>query len=266
MLPAPNAAPAVDQVVDRLEEATRTLVEEYKDKSSAIHRFDREPSAGIACELSQRGVIPDVVTDQTSAHEALMYVPTGLSVAAADELRKTNPAEYKTRAMDSMAQHVRAMLDFQRKGSEVFDYGNNLRQQAYDHGVTDAFEFPGFVPAYIRPLFCEWKGPFRWVALSGDPEDIYRTDEAVLELFPGDEHLKRWLTMARAKVPFQGLPSRICWLGFGERAKAGLKFNQMVADGILKAPIVIGRDHLDCGSVAAPTARLNHEGWFGCHL
>jgi urocanate hydratase len=144
------------------------------------------------------------------------------------------------------------MLAFQKMGAEVFDYGNNLRQQAYDYGVTDAFEFPGFVPAYIRPLFCEGKGPFRWVALSGDPEDIYRTDEAVAALFPQDDHLQRWLKLARAKVPFQGLPARICWLGYGERLQAGLKFNQMVADGTLKAPIVIGRDHLDCGSVASP--------------
>ena len=181
-----------------------------------------------------------------------MYVPTGLSVAAADELRMSNPEEYKRRAMDSMAQHVRAMLEFQRKGAEVFDYGNNLRQQAFNHGVTEAFEFPGFVPAYIRPLFCEGKGPFRWVALSGDPEDIYHTDEAVSALFPSDDHLQRWLKLARQKVPFQGLPARICWLGYGERLKAGLKFNEMVANGTLKAPIVIGRDHLDCGSVASP--------------
>jgi len=199
-----------------------------------------------------RGVTPDVVTDQTSAHEALMYVPSGLTVEAADQLRTSDPAMYKRMAMDSMAKHVRAMLDFQRKGAEVFDYGNNIRQQAFNHGVTDAFEFPGFVPAYIRPLFCEGKGPFRWVALSGDKEDIYRTDEAVMELFPDDAHLHRWLKMAREKVPFQGLPARICWLGYGERAKAGLKFNQMVASGELKAPIVIGRDHLDCGSVASP--------------
>jgi urocanate hydratase len=154
--------------------------------------------------------------------------------------------------MQSMARHVQAMLEFQRRGAEVFDYGNNLRQRAFDAGVEDAFEFPGFVPAYIRPLFCEGKGPFRWVALSGDPEDIYRTDEAVLELFPHDEHLRRWLKLARDKVPFQGLPARICWLGYGERAQAGLKFNQLVADGVVKAPIVIGRDHLDAGSVASP--------------
>jgi len=154
--------------------------------------------------------------------------------------------------MDSMARHVEAMLAFQQRGAETFDYGNNLRQRAYDAGVKEAFNFPGFVPAYIRPLFCEGKGPFRWVALSGDPEDIYRTDEAIMELFPEDEHLHRWLRMAREKVPFQGLPARICWLGYGERDQAGLKFNEMVADGRLKAPIVIGRDHLDAGSVASP--------------
>jgi urocanate hydratase len=202
--------------------------------------------------LVVRGVTPDVVTDQTPAHEALMYVPSKLSVADADALRKSDPTGYRRLAMDSMAAHVQAMLAFQRRGAEVFDYGNNLRQQAFNNGVTDAFEFPGFVPAYIRPLFCEGKGPFRWVALSGDPEDIFRTDEAVMQLFPEDQHLHRWLSMAREHVPFQGLPARICWLGYGERAKAGLKFNELVAQGILKAPIVIGRDHLDAGSVASP--------------
>jgi urocanate hydratase len=241
----------VDEVVEDLEEAM-TLVEEYRDKEKPHSIGLIGNAADVYQELAMRGVIPDVVTDQTSAHEALMYVPSGLSVAAADELRRSNPEEYKKRALASMARHVKAMLEFQRKGAEVFDYGNNIRQQAYNYGVTDAFEFPGFVPAYIRPLFCEGKGPFRWVALSGDPEDIYKTDEAVMELFPEDEHLRRWLTMARQKVPFQGLPARICWLGYGERAKAGLKFNEMVANGTLKAPIVIGRDHLDCGSVASP--------------
>jgi urocanate hydratase len=241
----------VDQVVDSLEEAM-TLVEEYKDQEKPQSIGLIGNAADITQELAMRGVIPDVVTDQTSAHEALMYIPSGLSVAAADKLRKSNPEEYKKRAMASMAQHVRAMLAFQKQGAEVFDYGNNLRQQAYNHGVTDAFEFPGFVPAYIRPLFCEGKGPFRWVALSGDPQDIYRTDEAVAALFPEDVHLQRWLKLAREKVPFQGLPARICWLGYGERLKAGLKFNDMVANGTLKAPIVIGRDHLDCGSVASP--------------
>ena len=241
----------LDQVVENLEEAM-TIVEEFKDQQKPHSIGLIGNAADIYQELAMRGVHPDVVTDQTSAHEALMYIPTGLSVAAADELRKSNPGEYKQRAMASMAQHVRAMLEFQRTGSEVFDYGNNLRQQAYNHGVTDAFEFPGFVPAYIRPLFCEGKGPFRWVALSGDPEDIYKTDAAILDLFPTDDHLRRWMLLAREKVPFQGLPARICWLGYGERLKAGLKFNEMVAAGILKAPIVIGRDHLDCGSVASP--------------
>ena len=241
----------VDTVVDTLEEAM-TLIEEHKAAGKPISVGLIGNAADIYRELIVRRVTPDVVTDQTPAHEALMYVPTGLSVAAADELRKSNPTVYRQRAMDSMAEHVRAMLEFQRRGAEVFDYGNNLRQQAFNHGVSDAFEFPGFVPAYIRPLFCEGKGPFRWVALSGDPEDIYRTDEAVLQLFPEDAHLRRWLTMARERIPFQGLPARICWLGYGERAKAGLRFNEMVAQGIVKAPIVIGRDHLDAGSVASP--------------
>ena len=241
----------VDTVVDNLEEAM-TLVEENKAAGKAISVGLIGNASDVYSELYQRGVVPDVVTDQTSAHEALMYVPSELSVAAANELRKSNPEQYKKLAMASMAKHVQAMLGFQRKGAEVFDYGNNIRQQAYDHGVTDAFDFPGFVPAYIRPLFCEGKGPFRWVALSGDPEDIYRTDEAVMELFPDDAHLHRWLKMAKEKVPFQGLPARICWLGYGERLKAGLKFNELVAKGIVKAPIVIGRDHLDSGSVASP--------------
>jgi len=182
----------------------------------------------------------------------MSYIPAGLSLREADQLRSGDPREYERRSLDSMSAQIRAMLEFQRKGAEVFDYGNNLRQRAFDNGVKDAFNFPGFVPAYIRPLFCEGKGPFRWVALSGDPEDIYRTDEAIIELFPRDEHLKRWLTMARERVHFQGLPSRICWLGYGERAQAGLVFNEMVASGNLKAPIVIGRDHLDAGSVASP--------------
>jgi len=241
----------VDMVVDTLEEAM-TLVEEAVEQQIPKSIGLIGNAADIYSELVTRGVTPDVVTDQTSAHEALMYVPSGLSVAAADELRVSDPKRYKDMAMASMAKHVEAMLAFQHAGAEVFDYGNNIRQQAYNYGVTDAFEFPGFVPAYIRPLFCEGKGPFRWVALSGEKEDIYRTDEAIMELFPEDEHLHRWLKMAKEKVPFQGLPSRICWLGYGERAKAGLKFNEMVANGTLKAPIVIGRDHLDSGSVASP--------------
>jgi urocanate hydratase len=241
----------VDTVVKELEEAM-TLVEEAVKAETPLSIGLIGNAADVYSELVIRGVIPDVVTDQTSAHEALMYVPTGLSMAAADDLRISNPNEYRKRAMVSMAKHVEAMLEFQRQGAEVFDYGNNIRQQAYNHGVLDAFEFPGFVPAYIRPLFCEGKGPFRWVALSGDPEDIYRTDEVVMELFPDDEHLHRWLRLARERVPFQGLPSRICWLGYGQRMQAGLAFNNLVADGTVKAPIVIGRDHLDAGSVASP--------------
>ncbi len=241
----------VDSVVDTLEEAM-TLVEENKAAGKPISIGLIGNAADVYRELVVRGVTPDVVTDQTPAHEALMYVPSGLSVAEANSLRGADPDAYKERAMASMASHVEAMLAFQRKGAEVFDYGNNLRQQAYNHGVTDAFEFPGFVPAYIRPLFCEGKGPFRWVALSGDPEDIYKTDEAVMQLFPTDQHLHRWLRLARERVPFQGLPARICWLGYGERAQAGLRFNELVASGAVKAPIVIGRDHLDSGSVASP--------------
>ena len=241
----------VDMVVDSLEEAM-TLVEEAVEDGIPKSIGLIGNAADVYPELVLREVIPDVVTDQTPAHDVLSYVPTGLGVAEAEFLRESNPAEYEKRSMESMARHVEAMLVFQKKGAEVFDYGNNLRQRAYDYGVKDAFEFPGFVPAYIRPLFCEGKGPFRWVALSGDPEDIYRTDEVVKELFPEDEHLHRWLRMAKEKVPFQGLPSRICWLGYGERVRAGLAFNQLVADGIVKAPIVIGRDHLDAGSVASP--------------
>ncbi|RPJ25994.1 MAG: urocanate hydratase [Chloroflexi bacterium] len=241
----------VDTVVDTLEEAM-TLVEEAREQQIPRSIGLIGNATDVFSELVGRGVIPDVVTDQTSAHEALMYIPSGLSVTAAGELRTSDPERYKRMAMDSMSKHVRAMLDFQRAGAEVFDYGNNLRQQAYNNGTSEAFEFPGFVPAYIRPLFCEGKGPFRWVALSGEKEDIYATDRAILELFPDDDHLRRWLTMAREKVPFQGLPARICWLGYGERLKAGLKFNELVASGKVKAPIVIGRDHLDSGSVASP--------------
>ncbi len=241
----------VDFVVDDLEEAM-TLAEEALENELPRSIGLIGNAAEIYPELVIRGVTPDVVTDQTPAHDVLMYVPGGLSVAEAEALRQADPQAYRVRAMESMARHVEAMLEFQHRGAEVFDYGNNLRQRAFDYGVKDAFDFPGFVPAYIRPLFCEGKGPFRWVALSGDPEDIYRTDQAVMELFPHDEHLHRWLRMAREKVPFQGLPARICWLGYGERAQAGLKFNEMVASGALKAPIVIGRDHLDSGSVASP--------------
>ena len=241
----------VDAVFDSLEEAM-TLVEESLDAKTPKSIGLIGNAADIFPELVIRGVIPDVVTDQTPAHDLLSYVPGGLSLAEADDLRQRDPAAYKALSQASMAKHVEAMLAFQKAGAEVFDYGNNLRQRAYDHGVKHAFDFPGFVPAYIRPLFCEGKGPFRWVALSGDPEDIYATDEAIKALFPEDEHLIRWLDMAREKVPFQGLPSRICWLGYGERAQAGLAFNNLVAEGIVSAPIVIGRDHLDSGSVASP--------------
>jgi urocanate hydratase len=241
----------VDVVVDTLEEAM-TLVEEALDQQQPKSVALIGNAADIYPELVLRGVTPDVVTDQTPAHDVAMYIPSGLSVAQAEELRENDPADYERRSIQSMANHVQAMLAFQQRGAEVFDYGNNLRQRAYDGGVKNAFDFPGFVPAYIRPLFCLGKGPFRWVALSGDPEDIYRTDQAVMELFPEDESLHRWLRLAREKVPFQGLPARICWLGYGERVKAGLKFNEMVARGELKAPIVIGRDHLDSGSVASP--------------
>ena len=226
----------------------------------AARREGRALSVGLAgnCaevlpELVRRGVVPDVLTDQTSAHDPLNgYVPAGLDVAAAAALRASDPATYVRRAMESMAVHVRAMLDLMRKGAVTFDYGNNLRTQALDAGVTDAFDFPGFVPAYVRPLFCEGKGPFRWVTLSGDPKDLARTDDLVLELFPDDEHLRRWIRLARERVAFQGLPARICWLGQGERARFGLALNDLVAKGAITAPVVIGRDHLDTGSVASP--------------
>jgi urocanate hydratase len=241
----------VDTVVDDLEEAM-TLVEEAREGGKPLSVGLIGNAADIYPELVLRGVTPDVVTDQTPAHDVLMYIPHGLSPKEAEKLRASDPAEYERRSTKSMARHVEAMLAFQQHGAEVFDYGNNLRQRAYDAGVSEAFEFPGFVPAYIRPLFCQGKGPFRWVALSGDPEDIYRTDEAVKALFPEAQDLHRWLRMAREKVRFQGLPARICWLGYGERAKAGLRFNEMVARGEVSAPIVIGRDHLDAGSVASP--------------
>jgi urocanate hydratase len=209
--------------------------------------------ADVLPELVRRGVVPDVVTDQTSAHDELNgYVPAGLSLAEAAALRESDPAAYVTRSMASMAAHCEAMVELMRRGAVTFDYGNNLRGQARDAGYADAFAFPGFVPAYVRPLFCEGKGPFRWCALSGDPADIHRTDELVLELFPDDAHLRRWIEMARERIAFQGLPARICWLGQGERARFGVALNDLVASGELSAPIVIGRDHLDTGSVASP--------------
>lgn len=210
-------------------------------------------AADLLPEILARGVVPDVVTDQTSAHDELNgYVPGGMSYGEALSLRETNPDRYSELAFRSMVRHVEAMNGFLDRGAIVFDYGNNLRGQAQTGGLKEAFRFPGFVPAYIRPMFCEGKGPFRWVALSGDPQDIYRTDEMILDLFPEDESLHRWIKKAQEKVTFQGLPSRICWLGYGERAKAGLAFNELVRSGEVTAPIVIGRDHLDAGSVASP--------------
>ena len=242
----------VDRVTDELEEAM-TWVEEALEHGQPLSVCLVANASAVLPELLERGVIPDIVTDQTSAHDVMFgYIPVGLSVADANALRETDPEAYRQRALDSMSRHVETLLAWQKRGAIVFDYGNNLRQRAYDHGVKDAFNYPGFVPAYIRPLFCEGKGPFRWVALSGDPQDIYKTDEAMKSLFPHDDHLQRWLELAREKIEFQGLPARICWLGYGERMQAGLKFNQMVASGELSAPIVIGRDHLDSGSVASP--------------
>jgi len=242
----------LDRMTSDLDEAL-ALTLEAKEKGRPLSVGLLGNAAEVHAKIALAGVVPDVVTDQTSAHDALNgYIPAGLSLDEAAELRARDPEEYVRRAMESMAVQVRTMLDFRRKGAVVFDYGNNIRAQAQKAGVEDAFAFPGFVPAFIRPMFCEGKGPFRWVALSGDPADIYRTDEALIKLFPENESLARWLRLARERVHFQGLPARICWLGYGERDKAGLAFNDLVARGEVKAPIVIGRDHLDAGSVASP--------------
>jgi urocanate hydratase len=241
-----------DRMTDSLDEALLWAYE-AKEKGESLSIGLVGNAAEVHHELLKRGVKIDIVTDQTSAHDPLNgYIPAEMSLEEAAELRKSNPDEYVRRSKQSMAKHVEAMLEFQKRGAIVFDYGNNIRQVAKDEGVKDAFAFPGFVPAYIRPLFCEGKGPFRWAALSGDPEDIYRTDELIKELFPENEALIRWIDMAQKKVAFQGLPARICWLGYGERVKMGLAINELVRKGELKAPIVIGRDHLDCGSVASP--------------
>ncbi|WP_144551926.1 urocanate hydratase [Bacillus mycoides] len=241
-----------DVKTDSLDEAIR-LAKEAKQAGKALSIGLLGNAAEILPEMIARSFIPDVLTDQTSAHDPLNgYTPSGLSFEEAAELRQSNPEEYVKRSKASMATHVKAMLEMMKKGAVTFDYGNNIRQVAKDEGVEDAFDFPGFVPAYIRPQFCEGKGPFRWVALSGDPEDIYKTDQAILREFADNEHLCNWIRMAQDKIQFQGLPSRICWLGYGERARFGKILNDMVASGELKAPIVIGRDHLDSGSVASP--------------
>jgi urocanate hydratase len=239
------AAVDLDDALRRVEEARR----ERRPLSVGLVGN----AATVYAELARRGVAPDLVTDQTSAHDPLHgYVPADVPLEDAPALRRRDPEGYVRRAKASMAVHVEAMLAMRRAGSHVFDYGNNLRAGASEAGVADAFSYPGFVPAYIRPMFCEGKGPFRWVALSGDPADVARTDRAVAELFPENAGLRRWLDLAGRKVRFQGLPARICWLGYGERERAGLAFNDLVRSGELKAPIVIGRDHLDCGSVASP--------------
>jgi len=242
----------LDRATAKLDEAV-AWAEEARQAKSSVSIGVVGNAAEVYAELLRRGFEPDVVTDQTSAHDPLRgYIPAPLTVDEAADLRARDPQEYLEMVKHSVREHVGAMLGFQRKGIETFDYGNNLRGLALEAGVANAFDIPGFVPAYIRPLFCEGKGPFRWVALSGDADDIYRTDRAVMDTLPDNEHLHRWLRLARDRVQFQGLPARICWLGYGERAKVGLRFNEMVKSGELAAPIVIGRDHLDAGSVASP--------------
>jgi len=242
----------IDEIEHNIDAAIDRALQ-YKKEGKAL-------SIGVVCNavellqrLIDRNIIPDTLTDQTSAHDPLIgYFPEGLNISEANTLRKSNPEKYVELSYATMAKHVRQMLELQRRGAITFDYGNNLRGRALEAGVKDAFDFPGFVPAYIRPLFCEGKGPFRWAALSGDPQDIYETDKLILELFPENKSLKQWITMAQERIAFQGLPARICWLGQGERERAGVAFNKLVADGKVKAPIVIGRDHLDTGSVASP--------------
>jgi urocanate hydratase len=250
----------LDVVVDDLEEAMTMVAQAVRDEQpKSIGLIGN--AADVFPELVVRGVTPDIVTDQTCAHDPLMYVPNNMTLEEAEALRKRDSVEYQQRSMQAMAEHCEAMVEMQNRGAIVFDYGNNLRQMAFSAGFEGAraggdpeaeWVYPGFVPAYIRPLFCEGQGPFRWVALSGDPQDIYETDQIIMDLFPEKEHLVRWIKMAQERVAFQGLPSRICWLGYGERDKAGLAFNDAVATGRISAPIVIGRDHLDCGSVASP--------------
>ena len=242
----------LDVITDNIDEALEKVLN-AKAKSEALSVGLIGNAGEVLPQILSKNIIPDVLTDQTSAHDTLNgYVPMGLSFEDALQLRKDNPNEYIRRAKETITVHVKAMLEFQKKGAIAFDYGNNIRGEAKDNGVENAFDIPGFVPEFIRPLFCDGKGPFRWAALSGDPEDIYATDQAVKETFPEDTALVNWINMAQKKVHFQGLPSRICWLGYGDRAKMGKIFNDLVASGKVKAPIVIGRDHLDCGSVASP--------------
>lgn len=241
-----------DRMTDDMSEALAWTMDAAR-KKEAVSVGLVGNCAEVLPRMVVQGIVPDIVTDQTSAHDPLNgYVPAGLSLLEADSLRISDPEEYLRRSMQSMREHCEAMVEMMKKGSYATDYGNNLRTQALDAGFKDAFSFPGFVPAYIRPLFCEGKGPFRWVALSGDPNDIYRTDDLALEMFPDDEHLVRWITMARERIQFQGLPARICWLGQGARARFGTAMNELVSSGEISAPIVIGRDHLDTGSVASP--------------
>ncbi len=241
-----------DFLVTTLDEALRILKNAVRKKENVSVGLVGN-CADIIPELAERGVVPDILTDQTSAHDPLNgYVPNGMTLEAALELRQHDPKAYQERSLDAMAKHVEGMLRLQKMGAVTFDYGNNIRTFAFQHGVKNAYDFPGFVPAYIRPLFCEGRGPFRWAALSGEPSDIAVTDALVLELFPENRSLRRWIELARKRIKFQGLPARICWLGYGERARFGLAINELVKKGTLKAPIVMGRDHLDCGSVASP--------------
>lgn len=241
-----------DFMVTTLDEALRILKNAIRKKENVSVGLVGN-CADVIPELAERGVVPDILTDQTSAHDPLNgYVPNGMTFEAAMELRQRDPKAYQEKSLDAMARHVEGMLRLQKMGSVTFDYGNNIRTFAFQRGVKNAYDFPGFVPAYIRPLFCEGRGPFRWVALSGEPSDIHVTDDLVLELFPDNRILRRWIDLAKKRIKFQGLPARICWLGYGERAQFGLAMNDLVKKGKIKAPIVIGRDHLDCGSVASP--------------
>ncbi len=241
-----------DEITEDIDEAIDIALK-WKEEKTAKSIAVVANVGDLLARLIERNVVPDLLTDQTSAHDPLIgYIPRGMSLEKAEKLRNRNKKEYLKQSFESMAEHIRQMLKLKDMGAITFDYGNNLRAMAKEAGVENAFDFPGFVPAYVRPLFCEGKGPFRWAALSGDPNDIYETDKKILELFPEDKALHRWIKMAQKKVEFQGLPARICWLGYGERAKAGIAFNDLVRSGKVKAPLVIGRDHLDAGSVASP--------------